>query len=88
MKGPAFYPMIKQATIKKIYSPIHLNCVRFIEKKGNQWDLHCRSYLFIEVLSVDKVRFPSPAPPFYINYLRLLQVKVTPKSYTIFTDVH
>ena len=40
---------------------IHGNCVRFIEKRGDQWDLHCLSHLFIRVLGVERVRFPSPA---------------------------
>jgi hypothetical protein len=38
--------------------------VRFIEKRGDQWDLHCRIHLFIGVLSVERVRFPSPIPHF------------------------
>jgi hypothetical protein len=36
--------------------------VRFIEKRETQWDLHSLKPLFIGVLSVQRVRFPSPAP--------------------------
>ena len=54
------------------HSPIHWNRVRFIEISGRQWDLHCNSYLFIRVLGVRRVRFPSPAlllpPSFWTVY--------------------
>ena len=32
------------------------------EKRGDRCDLHCRSRLFIRVLSAQRVRFPSPSP--------------------------
>ncbi len=42
----------------------------------------------IERAIVPGVRIPPLPPYFSINDLRLYRVKVTPKSYTFFTDVH
>ena len=53
------------------HKPTQQNRMRFIEKRDRQWIFHPLRRFSIGVLIVQRVRFPSLAPLFSINDLRL-----------------